>query len=71
MAAYVDRVLPNLAPRAVVVMDDIHWSDGMERSWRRVEADPRIAVSIDLLGYGLCLVDPELPGKRAYSIPIG
>jgi predicted O-methyltransferase YrrM len=71
MAAYVDRVLPYLAPRAVVVMDDIHWSDGMERSWRRVEADPRIAVSIDLLGYGLCLVDPELPGKRAYSIPIG
>jgi hypothetical protein len=52
-------------------MDDIHWSDGMARSWQRVAADPRISVSLDLRSVGLCLVDPGLTGKRAYSIPIG
>lgn len=37
----------------VLVMDDIHWSPGMEEAWRRIKADPRVKVTVDLFDLGL------------------
>lgn len=37
----------------VLVMDDIHWSPGMEEAWRRIQADPRVKVTVDLFDLGL------------------
>lgn len=55
--AYLDQIYPHLASRALLVFDDIYWTDGMRRAWNRIQSDPRMTVSADLRQVGLCLVE--------------
>lgn len=68
--AYFERILPFLAPRAMLVFDDIAWSEGMVRAWRALEADPRVAVTLDLATVGVCLVGANLPRLRFAFPPL-
>lgn len=52
---YFERVLPFLAPRAVLLFDDIRWSLGMLRAWMKICSDSRVRVSFDLGKIGVCL----------------
>jgi predicted O-methyltransferase YrrM len=52
---YFNQIEPALADGAVVVFDDIAWSQGMRRVWRRVAADPRMAHACDLRHLGVCI----------------
>lgn len=45
---YFDEAMPHLASGAVVIFDDIRWSDGMRQAWSEVRASPQIAVAADL-----------------------
>ncbi|MBK8500526.1 MAG: class I SAM-dependent methyltransferase [Flavobacteriales bacterium] len=40
----------------VFVMDDIHWSTGMEDAWREVKAHERVTGTIDLYRMGIVLL---------------
>ena len=53
---YVETALPYLAPGAVVVIDDIDWSPGMRRAWTAIEADPRVAATVDLATVGIAVL---------------
>lgn len=53
---YFDEIAMRAAPGALVVLDDIRWSEGMERAWSRARGDSRVAVSADLGPVGLCLL---------------
>jgi predicted O-methyltransferase YrrM len=64
---YTEQVLPHLSPEAVLAYDDIHWSDGMIRAWRRLEQDPRFALTVDLGGMGIATVS-RTPGSLRTSI---
>jgi predicted O-methyltransferase YrrM len=57
--SYFEQCIRTAEDGAVFVVDDIHWSSGMERAWDRIKAHPRITVSIDLYGMGLAFVRPE------------
>ncbi len=52
---YFNKIEPALTDGAVVVFDDIAWSDGMRRVWRRLAADPRMAHACDLRHLGVCI----------------
>jgi predicted O-methyltransferase YrrM len=56
--AYTEQVLPFLANQAVLVYDDINWSPGMKRAWRKLQADPRFSLTIDLRSVGIVIFDP-------------
>ena len=56
MVALFEQLLPYLSPRAVVVMDDIHWSQQMKLAWRDISSHPSVALSVDLWRLGACLV---------------
>lgn len=43
----------------VFVLDDIHWSQGMEAAWTSVKAHPRVNVTIDLYNMGLVFLRPR------------
>jgi predicted O-methyltransferase YrrM len=45
---YYEQARPHLAPGAVVIFDDIRWSDGMRTAWAEVRAAPQSAVVADL-----------------------
>jgi predicted O-methyltransferase YrrM len=54
--ALFEQLLPHLSPRAVVVMDDIHWSRDMNLAWRDLSSHPSVALSVDLRRLGACLI---------------
>ena len=66
---YADYLLPRLTEKGILVIDDIHYSEGMERAWNELKADPRATTSMDLYHCGLLFVDPHYL-KRHYRIRI-
>ncbi|MEY2806196.1 MAG: O-methyltransferase [Planctomycetia bacterium] len=67
---YFEQLLPHLAPRALLVFDDIDWSDGMRRAWARLVDDRRIQLSIDCGEVGVCAVDATIKDKLRAAIPL-
>jgi len=61
---------PRLAPGAVVVVDDIRWSEDMERFWKRVCELPEVCISIDMKQVGLLVFDKPGPKSEHCEIPL-
>jgi predicted O-methyltransferase YrrM len=68
--AYFEQILPFLAEEALLVFDDITWSEGMRRAWNTLAKDRRVDVTVDLGPVGLCVVDSSIAGHRYFSIPL-
>lgn len=68
---YTEAIVPQLAPEAIVIYDDINWSPGMRSAWQRVIADPRYALTVDLGSVGLAVVSSQIATKRSLAIPYG
>jgi predicted O-methyltransferase YrrM len=68
--AYFEHILPFLAETALLVFDDIAWSEGMKRAWATIARDKRVGVAVDLGAVGLCVIDNAIAGPRYFSIPL-
>ena len=66
---YVNYILPRLAEKGIIAIDDIHHSEEMERAWTDLKADSRVTTSMDLYHLGLLFLDPHYL-KRHYRIRI-
>jgi predicted O-methyltransferase YrrM len=66
--AYMEQVLAAAGDEAVLVFDDINWSGGMRSAWRRVVADDRFALTVDLRSVGLAVVSKSATGRRDLEI---
>lgn len=70
---YFDQIAPALADPAVVVFDDIRWSEGMARAWDAISVDPRVRVVVDVDRVGVCVVAATTGGgpggARRYRLP--
>jgi predicted O-methyltransferase YrrM len=61
---YFEQIIPTLADPALVVFDDIAWSDGMRRAWAAITQHQRVALAADLGTLGLCIVRGTVAGQR-------
>jgi predicted O-methyltransferase YrrM len=68
--AYFEVILPFLAETALLVFDDIAWSEGMKKAWNTIAHDRRVGVAVDLGPVGLCVIDSSIAGHRYFSIPL-
>lgn len=68
--AYFARLQTRLRNGALVVFDDIAWSEGMARAWRAIQADPRVRVAVDLGAMGVCVVDGEPGAVHRLRLPL-
>ena len=68
--AYFREILPFLSERAVLVFDDISWSEGMKRAWNTIKVHESIKVCLDLAYVGICIVDRYNDRKANYKIYI-
>jgi len=68
--AYFSEIAPFLSDRAVLVLDDISWSEGMRRAWKAIEADKMVRTSVDLQRMGICMFDSRAQGKRCFRVPM-
>lgn len=66
---YADFLLERLNQKGVLAIDDIHYSEEMERAWQELKLDPRVTTTMDLYHLGLIFVDPHYL-KRHYKIRI-
>ncbi len=65
---YFNEIFPFLSDKAIVVFDDISWSAGMKNAWRKIAADERVKISLNLRQMGICVIDPQIERKENYSI---
>jgi predicted O-methyltransferase YrrM len=56
---YFELLLTKAHNDSVFILDDIHWSTGMEAAWEAVKAHPRTQVTIDLYDLGLVFFRKE------------
>lgn len=61
---YFLKSLNHISENAVMVFDDIRWSDQMESAWEEILKHPRIRCSVDLFGIGILFFDKTMPAGR-------
>jgi predicted O-methyltransferase YrrM len=66
---YVDFLLPRMAEKGVIIVDDIHYSTEMERAWKAIKKDKRVTSTIDVWHAGIVFVDRHYL-KRHYRMRI-
>ncbi|MEA3462616.1 MAG: class I SAM-dependent methyltransferase, partial [Bacteroidota bacterium] len=57
---YVRKLLERAGDEALIVMDDIYWSKGMQRAWKEIISWPEVHSSIDLFHMGILLLRKDL-----------
>ena len=65
---YFEDLLPLLHENAVVVFDDIHWSDEMEEAWKQIQAHEAVTLTIDLFFIGIVFFRKENKVKQDFMI---
>ena len=66
---YTDYLLPLISTNGMLILDDIHYSEEMERAWNELKADERVTTTMDLYHIGIAFVNPCFL-KRHYRIRI-
>jgi predicted O-methyltransferase YrrM len=66
---YVEHILNWCDDGSILVIADIHWSEGMERAWTELKDHPRVTASLDLYHFGLLFLRPGMRGPHLALIP--
>ena len=64
---YFDVLAGKVREKSVIVVDDIHYSEEMEKAWKAICADERVTSTIDLYQMGLVFFDKHY-WKRNYTM---
>lgn len=65
---YFEECLPYLRPESIVIFDDVHWTEGMERAWEAVKSHPSVTTTIDLFFIGIAFISPDFKAKQHFTI---
>jgi predicted O-methyltransferase YrrM len=57
---YFSEILKHSDEDTVIVIDDIHWSSGMEKAWKEIQGSAEVTVTIDLYQMGLVFLRKSL-----------
>ena len=50
---YYNFLKNHISDDGVIIFDDIHWSEEMERAWKEIISDTDVVVSIDTFDFGM------------------
>ena len=56
---YFQTCLPYTGPSSLIIVDDIHWSPGMEAAWEDIKQHPDVTITLDLFHLGLVFFRKE------------
>lgn len=60
---YFELILDYIHNDTIIVIDDIHWSAGMESAWDEIRFDENVRVSVDLFRMGMLFFKRELSSE--------
>lgn len=66
--AYFEEVLQVCNDDDILVFDDIHWSEGMEKAWEEIKKSERVSCSVDLFFIGIVFLRKEFKEKLDFTI---
>lgn len=61
---YFNQILEKCHTNTIIILDDIHWSKGMEKAWKEIIKNEKVTVSIDLFHLGLIFLRKEQPKQH-------
>lgn len=65
---YFNSLMQKITYSSVVILDDIHWSAGMEEAWNYCKDHKDVTLSIDLFFLGILFFRKEILQKQHFSI---
>jgi len=68
--AYFEQIYPFLSEQAIIVFDDIPWSEGMRKAWTTIAADEKIDLAVNLSSVGICILDKTISKKQNFRIEV-
>ncbi len=57
---YFEQCLSKADNETVFIIDDIHWSEGMENAWNQISNHPLVTLSVDIFSMGIIFIKKEL-----------
>lgn len=66
--SYFNQLMAVAGRPAVLIFDDIHWSEEMEEAWAAIKNDPRVYLTIDVFFIGLVFLREEFKVKQDFVI---
>lgn len=67
---YFEKIYPFLSDNSIMIFDDIYWSVGMQRAWRKISNDNRVQASIDMGSMGICIFSKHIKTKKRFKITL-
>jgi len=61
---YYEMLKPYLTEDSILIFDDIHWSEGMERAWEALKRKDGVTLTIDLFWCGMLFFRKGLSGEH-------
>jgi len=65
---YFELCLEAVNSESVIILDDIHWSSGMEKAWERIKKYSKVKLTLDLFRFGLVFFREEIYSKQHFRI---
>jgi predicted O-methyltransferase YrrM len=65
---YFNHLLPALHNHSILVFDDIHWSEEMEKAWEEIKQHPSVLCTIDIFFLGFVFFRKEFKVKQHFTI---
>jgi predicted O-methyltransferase YrrM len=65
---YFNKILSLSAPSSIIILDDIHWSNGMEEAWEQIKQHPAVTLTIDLFFIGIVCFNHDIKVKQHFSL---
>lgn len=64
---YFNTIIHNKHDETIVIIDDIKWSSGMQKAWKKIASHPEVTLSIDLNKMGIVFFKPDFT-KQHYVL---
>lgn len=61
---YFEILIQKMNERSIVIVDDIHYSEEMDRAWNKLKQHHRVRASADLYRCGILFFDPSLNNQH-------
>jgi len=65
---YFELCLEAVNSESVIILDDIHWSSGMEKAWEKIKKYSNVKLTLDLFRFGLVFFREEIYSKQHFRI---
>ena len=65
---YFNLLMSKLSDEGVLIFDDIHWSNEMQKAWENIIADKRVTASLDFYTFGLVSISKRFAEAQHHKI---